>query len=83
MDPTSGLFAGEGHIPLVCTPSVPKAAPIGGTVEPANVEFGYSMSIRRLNEAPRPSKPFTEEEWAKVEEVAHALTRTWRRTMCG
>ncbi len=73
MDPTSGLFAGEGHIPLVCTPNVSKAAPIEGTVEPANVDFSHSMSIRRLNEAPRPSKPFTEEDWLQVEEVAHRV----------
>jgi uncharacterized protein (DUF2126 family)/transglutaminase-like putative cysteine protease len=71
MDPTSGLFAGEGHIPLVCTPNASKAAPIEGTVELANVDFGYSMSIRRLNDAPRPSKPFTEEAWLQVEQVAH------------
>ncbi|MGB7462010.1 MAG: transglutaminase family protein, partial [Candidatus Acidiferrum sp.] len=74
MDPTSGLFAGEGHIPLVCTPNADKAAPIEGTVELANVDyFGYSMSIRRLNDAPRPSKPFTEEAWMQVEEVAHRV----------
>jgi uncharacterized protein (DUF2126 family)/transglutaminase-like putative cysteine protease len=72
-DPTSGLFAGEGHIPLVCTPNASKAAPIGGTVEPANVEFTYSMSIRRLNDVQRPSKPFTEEDWAQVEQVAHSV----------
>src|ERR1700691_3825502 len=71
MDPTSGLFAGEGHIPLVCTPNASKAAPIGGTVELANVDFSHSMSIRRLNDAPRPSKPFTEEDWLQVEQVAH------------
>ena len=73
MDPTSGLFAGEGHIPLVCTPSVSNAAPIEGTTEPSNVDFAYSMSIRRLNEAPRPSRPFTEEDWTRVEQVAHSV----------
>ena len=73
MDPTSGLFAGEGHIPLVCTPNASKAAPIEGTVERANVDFSYSMSIRRLNDAPRPSKPFTEESWLQVEQLAHRV----------
>src|SRR5271167_2481875 len=73
MDPTSGLFAGEGHIPLVCTPSASKAAPIEGTVEHTNVDFDYSMSIRRLNDAPRLSKPFTEEAWLRVEQVAHRV----------
>jgi uncharacterized protein (DUF2126 family) len=73
MDPTSGLLAGEGHIPLVCTPSASKAAPIEGTVELANVDFDYSMSIRRVNDAPRPTKPFTEEDWLPVEQVAHRV----------
>jgi transglutaminase-like putative cysteine protease len=73
MDATSGLLAGEGHIPLVCTPNAAQAAPIGGTVEPAKVDFAYSMSIRRLNDAPRTAKPFTEEEWAQVEQVAHRV----------
>jgi uncharacterized protein (DUF2126 family)/transglutaminase-like putative cysteine protease len=73
MDPTSGLFAGEGHIPLVCTPNASTAAPIEGTVEPAKVDFDYSMSIRRLNDAPRPSKPFTEEAWLQVKQVAHRI----------
>ena len=71
MDTTSGLFTGEGHIPLVCTPNASNAAPIGGTVEPANVDFSFSISMRRLNEAPRPSKPFTEADWERVQEVAH------------
>src|ERR1017187_5348123 len=73
MDATSGLFAGEGHIPLVCTPNASQAAPIGGTVEPSKVEFSNSISVRRLNDPPRTSKPFTEEEWRKVEEVAHRV----------
>ena len=73
MDPTSGLFAGEGHIPLVCTPNVSKAAPIEGTTEPANVDFDYSMSVRRVNDAPRPSRPFSENDWAQVEQVAQCV----------
>ena len=73
MDPTSGLMAGEGHIPLVCTPNVSGAAPIEGTVEAANVDFGFSMSIRRMNDEPRISKPFTEEAWLQVQRVAHAV----------
>jgi len=73
MDATSGLFAGDGHIPLVCTPDASRAAPIEGTVEPAKVDFSYTMSIRRLNEMPRTSKPFTEEDWAQVEHVAHSV----------
>jgi uncharacterized protein (DUF2126 family) len=72
-DPTSGLFAGEGHIPLVCTPNASQAAPIGGTVEPANVDFSYSMSIRRLNDAPRLSRPFAEEDWVQVRQLAHSV----------
>ncbi len=75
MDATSGLFAGEGHIPLVCTPSAWNAAPIEGTVEPAKVEFDYSLSIRRLNQGnvPRTSKPFSDNAWLAVERLAHRV----------
>jgi uncharacterized protein (DUF2126 family) len=73
MDPTSGLFAGEGHIPLVCTPSAARAAPIEGTVGSAQVDFTYAISIRRLNEVPRPSRPFSPEDWAQVERVAQQV----------
>jgi uncharacterized protein (DUF2126 family)/transglutaminase-like putative cysteine protease len=75
MDPTSGLFAAEGHIPLVCTPSASDAAPIWGTVEPAAVTFSHEMSVRRLNEAPRLTKPYSDEQWEQVREVAHGIDR--------
>ncbi len=73
LDPTSGLFAGEGHIPLACTPDPNAAAPVQGTAEAADVGFDYSVSVRRLDEAPRPSKPFTQEAWARVEQVAYKV----------
>ena len=73
MDPTSGLLAGEGHIPLVCTPTASQAAPIGGTAEPAKVELSHSMAIRRLNEPRRPSRPFSDEDWLRIREVAHRV----------
>ena len=73
LDPTSGLLAGEGHIPLVCTPNASQAAPIGGTVEPAGVEFSHSISVRRLNDPRRTSMPFTEADWLRVREVAQSV----------
>jgi len=75
MDATSGLLTGEGHIPLVCTPTASQAAPIDGTVERAEVEFSYTMEVRRLNEAPRLSRPYSDEDWARVREVAHQVDR--------
>jgi uncharacterized protein (DUF2126 family)/transglutaminase-like putative cysteine protease len=75
VDPTSGLFTGEGHIPLVCTPSPSQAAPIWGTVEAAKVDFSFSLTAQRLNQAPSLAKPFSEEEWSRVRDVAHAVDR--------
>jgi uncharacterized protein (DUF2126 family)/transglutaminase-like putative cysteine protease len=73
MDPTSGLFTTEGHIPLVCTPTAPQSAPILGTVEHARVDFSYALSVRRVNQAPRLSEPFSNEEWARIRQVAHTV----------
>ncbi|MBI5781376.1 MAG: transglutaminase family protein [Rhodocyclales bacterium] len=70
LDPTSGLFAGEGHLPLACTPEPSSAAPITGLVDPCEVEFDHTMTITRILEAPRVTKPYTEEQWSRIEEVA-------------
>lgn len=73
LDPTSGLFAGEGHIPLACTPDAPNASPITGTVEPSRVNFSYSMSVHRLNAVQHPANPLNDEQWKSVEKVAHQI----------
>ncbi|MCZ4317203.1 transglutaminase family protein [Comamonadaceae bacterium G21597-S1] len=75
LDPTSGLLAGEGHIPLACTPQPSGAAPIEGGVEIAEVTFAHEMKISRLYEAPRVTKPYTEEQWAQVMELGAAVDK--------
>ncbi|MEQ9642208.1 MAG: transglutaminase family protein [Alphaproteobacteria bacterium] len=67
LDPTSGLFAGEGHIPLACTPHPTSAAPVSGALEPGEVSFEHQMSVRRVLESPRVTKPYTEDQWAAID----------------
>lgn len=66
MDPTSGLFAGEGHIPLACSPEPQSAAPITGALELCEVEFSHRMSVRRIREEPRSTRPYPEEVWERI-----------------
>ncbi|SMF75541.1 Uncharacterized conserved protein, DUF2126 family [Azospirillum oryzae] len=73
LDPTSGLLAGEGHIPLACTPDASSAAPISGLVDEAEVEFGHEMSVTRIYEAPRVTKPYSPQQWAAIEALGHRV----------
>ncbi len=73
LDATSGLLAGEGHIPLACTPQPSGAAPIEGGVDESEVEFAHHMAITRIYEAPRVTKPYTEEQWAAVMALGDAV----------
>lgn len=75
LDPTSGLLAGEGHLPLAATPDPESAAPITGGVEDAEVEFGFEMSVQRIHEDPRVTKPYTEEQWTSIEHLGEQVDR--------
>ncbi len=66
LDPTSGLFASEGHIPLACTPEPSSAAPIEGATGKTEVEFEFENSIQRIHEDPRVTKPYSDEQWEHV-----------------
>ncbi len=73
LDATSGLLAGEGHIPLACTPEPSAAAPISGGVDKAEVEFSHEMQVSRIWEAPRVTKPYTEEQWEQILALGHEV----------
>ena len=66
LDPTSGLLAGEGHVPLACTPQPSSAAPVEGAMDKCEVEFSHHMGVTRVYESPRVTKPYTDEQWAAV-----------------
>ena len=68
LDPTSGLLAGEGHIPLACTPEPASAAPVAGVMEKCEVvDFEFSNTVRRIHEDPRVTKPYTDEQWKAID----------------
>jgi uncharacterized protein (DUF2126 family)/transglutaminase-like putative cysteine protease len=73
LDPTSGLFAGEGHIPLACTPDPVSAAPVTGATDECEVDFTFSNSVQRIHEDPRVTKPYTETQWAAIEALGHRV----------
>ncbi|HWK47271.1 MAG TPA: transglutaminase family protein [Stellaceae bacterium] len=72
-DPTSGLVAGEGHIPLACTPDPGAAAPITGMVDDAETSFDVVMTVSRILETPRVTKPYSEEQWAEIEALGRRI----------
>ena len=73
LDPTSGLFAGEGHLPLAAAPHYASVAPIEGSFSgDARGDFAFEMSVERLDEKPRVTAPFSDEAW-------HALDALGKR----
>jgi uncharacterized protein (DUF2126 family)/transglutaminase-like putative cysteine protease len=73
LDPTSGLFAGEGHIPLACTPDPVSAAPVTGFTDKCETEFYFHNEVQRIHEDPRVTKPYTTEQWASISALGQAV----------
>ncbi|QLL09475.1 DUF2126 domain-containing protein [Mycobacterium vicinigordonae] len=73
LDPTSGLFAGEGHIPLAATPHPSSAAPITGTTDPCTSVLEFSNTVTRVHEDPRVTLPYSDAAWRTICEVGHRV----------
>ena len=73
LDPTSGLFAGEGHIPLACAPDPVSAAAVTGSTGECEVDFHFHMSVTRIHEEPRVTKPYTEAQWQAIDTLGHRV----------
>jgi uncharacterized protein (DUF2126 family) len=72
-DPTSGLLAGEGHIPVAATPHYHAAAPITGITDAAEVDFSYEMRVTRIAERPRVTYPFSDDAWNALDALGEKV----------
>jgi uncharacterized protein (DUF2126 family) len=82
LDPTSGLLAGEGHVPLAATPDPQSAAPVTGLVEECKSEFSFYMSVTRIHESPRVTKPYTDEQWQQIDALGQQVDEQLDRQDC-
>ncbi|MCG8526661.1 MAG: transglutaminase family protein, partial [Opitutales bacterium] len=75
LDPTSGLLAGEGHIPLACAPDPQFASPISGSLEDVKTEFEFDMHVDRVMGVPRISKPYSDASWHRLYDVGQEIDK--------
>jgi uncharacterized protein (DUF2126 family) len=83
MDATSGLMCGEGHIPLACTPEPTQAAPVTGgyayskthETDDIHEDFKFAMQVERIEDRPRPTKSYTDRQWAAILECGQRVER--------
>ena len=73
LDPTSGLLATEGHIPLAATPHPASAAAITGGIDPCESVMEFSNTVTRVHEDPRVTLPYTDQAWQTICEVGQRV----------
>lgn len=73
MDATSGLLAGEGHIPLAVAASPNSAAPVIGMTSICEAGLEVSMQVDRIHEDPRVTRPYSDHQWKAIEKLANAV----------
>lgn len=86
LDPTSGLLAAEGHIPLACTADPQTAAPVSGSFawtkrqddDAVEEGFGFEMTVTRIGETPRVTKPYTDDQWQAIDSLGRSIDRDLR-----
>jgi uncharacterized protein (DUF2126 family)/transglutaminase-like putative cysteine protease len=80
LDATSGLMAGEGHIPLAATPAPVSAAAISGVLlGECETEFEFEMKVTRVAETPRVTRPYTPRQWQDILARGAAVDRALER----
>ena len=75
LDATSGLFAGEGHIPLSATPHPASSAPITGATGFAEAKLDFSNTVTRVHEDPRVTLPYTDSAWGSIIDLGAAVDK--------
>lgn len=73
LDPTSGLFAGEGHIPLAATPEPSSAAAITGMLEPCETTMSFANVVTRIREDPRVTLPYSAAQWSAIDALGKSV----------
>jgi uncharacterized protein (DUF2126 family) len=75
LDPTSGLLAGEGHIPLACTAIPSSAAPVTGFTDVCQSTLDFRMTVTRIHEDPRVTKPYADSQWHEIDQLGQRIDR--------
>ncbi len=79
LDATSGLFTGEGHLPLAATPEPATAAPISGALDECETDFDVTMTVTRIHEDPRVTLPYTDQAWNEINRLGQHVDDVLRK----